>query len=78
MTTTMKKRTRAEAKKLMWEYYRDNKEFLPKWIREFREEILELLVSGGLSSEDSFAEVVKSETSSVAGNRSLGIVNKPT
>ena len=46
MTTTMKKRTRAEAKKLMWEYYRDNKEFLPKWIAEFREEILSSLTAG--------------------------------
>ena len=33
-------RTRAEAKKLMWEYYRDNKASLPKWIGECREEIL--------------------------------------
>ena len=40
MTMTTKKRTRPEAKKLMWEYYRDNKEFLPKSIRECREEIL--------------------------------------
>ena len=39
-------RTRAEAKKLMWEYYRDNKASLPKWIVEFREEIIEGLVSG--------------------------------
>jgi hypothetical protein len=71
-------RTRTEAKKLMWEYYRDNRASFPKWIREFREEILEILISAGLSVEDSFAEVIKSETSSVAGNRSLGIVNKPT
>lgn len=33
-------RTRAEAKKLMWEYYRDNKASLPKWIGEYREEII--------------------------------------
>ena len=46
MTTKMKKRTRAEAKKLMWEYYRDNKDFLPKWIRVFREEIVTELRSG--------------------------------
>ncbi len=39
-------RTRAEAKKLMWEYYRDNKESLPKWIREFREEIISELQIG--------------------------------
>ena len=39
------KRTRAEAKKLMWEYYRDNKSDLPKWIGEFREEILTELMA---------------------------------
>jgi hypothetical protein len=39
-------RTRAEAKKMMWEYYRDNKGALPKWISEFREEILARLLSG--------------------------------
>jgi hypothetical protein len=37
-------RTRAEAKKLMWEHYRDNKAFLPRWIGQYREEILDLLV----------------------------------
>ena len=40
-------RTRAEAKKLMWEYYRDNKASLPKWIGEFREDILGKLIAGG-------------------------------
>ena len=40
-------RTRAEAKKLMWEYYRDNKASLPKWIGECREEILSNLIGGG-------------------------------
>ena len=44
--TTMKKRTRAEAKKLMWEYYRANKAALPVWIRECREEIILGLQSG--------------------------------
>ena len=39
-------RTRAEAKKLMWEYYRDNKASLPKRIGECREEILSGLVGG--------------------------------
>jgi hypothetical protein len=41
-------RTRTEAKKLMWEYYRNNRASFPKWIREFREEILEILISAGL------------------------------
>jgi hypothetical protein len=39
-------RTRAEAKTLMWEYYRENKEALSKSVRECREEILEDLISG--------------------------------
>ena len=52
-------RTRAEAKKLMWEYYRDNKEFLPKWIRECREEILTGLI-GGNGVPAAFASVVES------------------
>jgi hypothetical protein len=38
--------TRAQAKKVMWEYYRDNKSDLPKWISECREEILEGLMDG--------------------------------
>ena len=44
-------RTRAEAKKLMWEYYRDNKASLPKWIGEFREEIISRLIVGDTVSE---------------------------
>ena len=46
MAKTKETRTRAEAKKLMWEYYRDNKASLPKWIGEFREEIITNLISG--------------------------------
>ena len=30
----------------MWEYYRDNKASLPKWIVEFREEIILSLMTG--------------------------------
>ena len=44
-------RTRAEAKKLMWEYYRDNKASLPKWIGEYREEILCRLINGTCVAE---------------------------
>ena len=33
-------RTRAEAKKLMWEYYRDNKDLLPEAIRVERESLI--------------------------------------
>ena len=46
MTKTKNVRTRGEAKKLMWEYYRDNKASLPKWIGECREEIIGRLMSG--------------------------------
>ena len=46
MAKTKNVRTRAEAKKLMWEYYRDNKASLPKWIGEFREEVISGLVHG--------------------------------
>jgi hypothetical protein len=46
MTKKKEMRTRAEAKKLMWEYYSKNKASLPKWIRECREEILSELMNG--------------------------------
>ena len=46
MTRKKETRTRVEAKKLMWEYYSENKSSLPKWIGEFREEILAAIVSG--------------------------------
>ncbi len=39
-------RTREEAKKLMWEYYQENKSTLPSWIRECREEIISSLMKG--------------------------------
>ena len=58
-------RTRAEAKKLMWEYYRDNKETLPKWIRECREEILAELVSGH-PAETVFGSILESVERDVA------------
>ncbi len=61
MTKTKDVRTRAEAKKLMWEYYRDNKGSLPKWIGEFREEILTELGLGE-SVVVAFSRVVGNET----------------
>ena len=54
-------RTRAEAKKLMWEYYRNNKANLPKWIVGCREEILEKAISGG-NIGDLFDEVISYST----------------
>ena len=56
--------TRTDAKKLMWEYYRDNKASLPKWIRECREEILDEL-TGGKCVINTFRSFVDSETSTI-------------
>ena len=56
--------TRAEAKKLMWEYYRDNKSSLPKWIGECREEIPDAL-TGGKCVINTFRSFVDSETSTI-------------
>lgn len=50
MTTKKTTRTRAEAKKLMWEYYSENKASLPKWIREYREDILTSIMDGESAS----------------------------
>ena len=38
--------TRDQAKTMMWEYYRDNKHNLPKWIRKFREDLLVEIIQG--------------------------------
>ncbi len=46
MTKKTTTRSRTEAKKLMWEYYSENRVSLPTWIRECREEILEELMNG--------------------------------
>ncbi len=54
------KRTRAEARKMMWEYYTENKTSLPKWIRKCREEILDYLVRG-LDPESAFKRCSKDE-----------------
>lgn len=54
-------RTRTEAKKLMWEYYSENKSSLPTWIREFREEILEELMDG-MDVGQTFESIIDIET----------------
>lgn len=68
MTKKKTTRTRAEAKKLMWEYYSENKSSLPKWIGEFREEILSQLGTGKdvLDVFSSILEFVDSDTDMVA------------
>ena len=38
--------SRAQAKELMWTYYREHRRLLPAWIREFREEILSGMMKG--------------------------------
>ena len=50
-------RTRAEAKKLMWEYYRDNKASLPTWIVELREDVLSSIVKNQ-DVEKAFQELI--------------------
>lgn len=64
MTKKEETRTRAEAKKLMWEYYSENKGSLPKWIRECREEILEQLATGQCVQE-AFDEIVENVESDI-------------
>ena len=44
--STKNKRLRDEAKRQMWLYYKENKTWMPGWIREFREEIIEEIQSG--------------------------------
>ena len=60
MTTKTTTRTRAAAKKLMWEYYRDNKASLPEWIGEFRDEVIVALTSG-VAVDLVFSEYVEQE-----------------
>lgn len=55
MTTKMKKRTRTEAKRLMWEYYRQNKAILPHSIKYYREEIICELMRGSQRVANVFA-----------------------
>lgn len=64
MTNTKDVRTRTEVKELMWEYYRDNKVSIPKWIQECREEIIESLMTGTCVVETfgSFNQTVECDT----------------
>ena len=43
---TKRQRLREEAKLVMWNYYKENKAQLPKWIRGYREDVLEGLMDG--------------------------------
>ena len=61
-------RTRTEAKKLMWEYYRDNRSWLPGWITEFREDVIKLLVEGKNVTEV-FNEIVQNVESDTVNIR---------
>jgi hypothetical protein len=63
MTKKKTTRTRAEAKRLMWEYYRDNKKTLPKWIRECREEIIQSIQAGELPTH-AFSDAIDIPASS--------------
>lgn len=55
-STPRKRRTRAEALKLMSAYYQENKDNYPPSIRDKREEIIILLMEG-FSEEESFNQV---------------------
>lgn len=52
-----KRRSRTDAKKLMFEHYQNNKATLPPTVKLVRELIIELLVDG-VSVDDAFAEAV--------------------
>jgi len=43
---TTKKRLRDEAKLAMWNYYSEQKAWMPKWMREYREDIISGIESG--------------------------------
>jgi hypothetical protein len=52
-----KKLTEDEATKLMFEHFRDNKASLPPSIKNFRREIISLIMSG-VAPEEAFAQVL--------------------
>ena len=52
-----KKGLRDEAKRKMWLYYKENKNVLPSWIRECREEIITGIESGR-EAVDVFNDVI--------------------
>jgi hypothetical protein len=53
-------RTRAEAKKLMWEYYRDNRQSIPSWISQYREDLI-LKLRNGSSVRGAFLSLTENE-----------------
>lgn len=55
--STKNDRLRDEAKRAMWLYYKDNKSAMPKWIREYRDEIIEQ-IQAGKTAEDIFNEII--------------------
>ncbi len=57
---TKKQRLREEAKLAMWNYYKDHKPWLPKWIGEYREEILSAIQSGR-NVEVAFNQIIERE-----------------
>ncbi len=52
-----KKGLRDEAKRKMWLYYKENKNVLPSWIRECREEIITGIESGR-DAADVFGDII--------------------
>ena len=56
--STKNDRLRDEAKRAMWMYYREHKSRMPKWIREYREEIIEG-IQEGMTPEGIFNEIIE-------------------
>ena len=63
--STKNDRLRYEAKRAMWLYYKEHKSWMPEWIREFREEIINEIQSGR-EPEDVFNEIIDRNDSEVA------------
>ena len=52
-----KKGLRDEAKAKMWTYFKENKNALPSWIRQYREEIISGIESGR-DAIDVFGDII--------------------
>lgn len=55
--STKNDRLKDEAKRTMWLYYKENKSWLPKWIREYRDEIIEQ-IQAGKTAENVFNGII--------------------
>lgn len=60
--------SREEAKRMMWEYYREHRTDLPATIKTLREEILEN-IRQGRTAEESFSQSCEHVTAVTAGKK---------